>query len=126
MSKAKTATATTEAKTKKTAAVATPAVAGAKKKDGLRKPQIRVLECLAKAQTPITRKQIAEQASVDNSSLSGYIGAFDTALREADDKAKGWKSLISLGYVKVGVDEELGMVHSISATGRKALEKANK
>ena len=86
----------------------------------LRKPQVRVLEALAKAKEPLTRSVIADKAKVDQAGLTEYIGSTDKTKRAANDKRKGWKSLISLGYVKAE-DSEGATAYSITAAGRKAV-----
>lgn len=94
-----------------------------RRKEGLRDPQVRILACLAKSSSPLSRGQIAEKAPVDLAFCTSYIGANDPEVRERLAEQRGYKSLIGLGYVKVEKREE-GTVHSITASGRKALEKA--
>jgi len=86
----------------------------------LRQPQVRVLQTLAKSKEPLTRSEIAAKATVDQAGLTEYIGSSDKAKRAANDKKKGWKSLVSLGYVKAE-DGEGAATYTITAAGRKAV-----
>ena len=106
-----------EPKTSPQAEPKTPA-----KKEGLRKPQLRVLATLAKVKTLLSRKEVSEKAKVDKASLTEYLGSADEETRLAND-AKHFKSLVSYGYVKqeVYVVEDREVVHyKITAAGRKA------
>lgn len=119
---------TPKAEPKKTATpkVETPKKAGAAKKTGLRSPQWRILTCLAKAKAPMSRKQISEKANVDLAFCTEYLGSNDPEKRAAND-AKQFPSLITLGHVKFGNDEESkGTVYELTAKGRKEAEKAPK
>lgn len=108
------ATATKTAKTSKKAS--------AKKENGLRKPQLRILAALKKAKGALTRAEISEKAPVDVAACVEYIGSHDDATRKANDK-KHFPSLVSLGLVKFGMPEEGGAVcYEITAAGRKAAE----
>lgn len=111
----------------KKAAVKKGAAAPRAKKEGLRKPQVRVLQALAKSKKPngeMSRVEIAEVANVDGAMLNSYIGSSDDAIRAANDK-KYMPSLLTLGYVKdFDPAEGGGMLYAITASGRKALEKA--
>lgn len=102
-----------------------PAKKGPEKKsksDGLRKPQIRVLQALGKSKQPLSRKEISDKGEVDLAMLNSYIGSHDTKIRAKNDK-KVMPSLLTLGYVKAS-DGESGVVYSITAAGKKALEGA--
>lgn len=113
-------------KTTKTAVKTTKAAPkAAPKKEGLRKPQIRILAALKKATKPLTRAEIAVKAPVDVAMCVEYIGSADPEVRKAND-AKHWKSLITLGFVRLMNDEERGWIHEITASGKAALEKALK
>lgn len=94
--------------------------AGRPKKDGLRKPQVRILLCLAKANKGLSRADIAEKAPVDVATCVEYIGAIDPAKRLANDEKMGWKSLISLGLVKSAPAEgenARGQFYALTAKG---------
>src|SRR4051812_29433585 len=90
-----------------------------KSKDGLRKPQIRVLQALAKNKEPLSRKEISTKGKVDLAMLNSYIGAHDLKIRAKNDKAV-CPSLLTLGYV-TAKDKEGTVVYSITASGRKAI-----
>lgn len=97
------------------------------KKEGLRKPQIRVLQALVKTKAPegeLTRKQISEQGKVDLAMLSEYIGKVEPDLRKTMEAKMGYPSLLTLGFVKIDQQEGEPTMYKITATGRKALEKA--
>lgn len=100
--------------------------AGRAKKEGLRKPQVRVLTALNKSSRALNRSQIATKAEVDVATLTEVVGSHDPKVREKNDKRKGWKSLVSLGFVKEAPAEEEGngTYYSITAAGKKALEKS--
>lgn len=91
-------------------------------KEGLRAPQIRILQALSKSKTPLNRAEIASQAPCDVASLTEQLGSLDEAKRLVND-VKHFPSLLSLGFVKSDTGES-GVVYSITANGRKALEKA--
>lgn len=97
-------------------------------KPGLRKPQVRVLQLLAKAKTPLTRVEISQKAGVDLAALTEYVGSEDAEKRAKND-AK-FMSLVSLGYVKhkkvAMADGTEKTAHELTAAGRKAAEKAAK
>jgi hypothetical protein len=92
------------------------------KKDGLRKPQIRILQTLSKNSKALSRKDISEKADVDLAMMNSYIGSSDKAVRSKNDKAV-CVSLLTLGYIKEDLGEEGGpAVYKITAAGHKALE----
>lgn len=107
------------------------------KKEGLRKPQVRILKTLSKNSKPLTRSEIADKAPVDVATCVEYIGSDDDGVRKSNDK-KHFPSLVTLGFVKAtdgspkkGKDgtfsDNAGPTeYSITATGRKALEAAGK
>lgn len=103
-----------------------PAAKKAEKKDGLRLPQVRILKALAKNSKGLTRSQISEKAEVDPA-MGNYLGPSDPAHYAAASKKYGFPSLCTLGYVKAQLDkEESGKtIYHITASGSKALEKAN-
>lgn len=119
-------TATKTSAAKKTTKAAAPKEKA--KKDGLRKPQVRILAALARNKAALTRSQIAEKAPVDAAACVEYIGSADEAVRKAND-VKHFPSLISLGLVKIeqrDVDGTDTILHTITAKGRTELEKAAK
>lgn len=96
--------------------------------DGLRKPQVRILEALAKATDGLTRGEIAKNAGIDPA-MGHYLGHSDPKNYEAWSKKYGFPSLLFLGHVKASEDDRDGkivQVHKITASGKKALEKASK
>jgi hypothetical protein len=97
-----------------------------KTKDGLRKPQVRVLTALSKSKQPLTRSEISTKAEVDLASLTEVIGSSDAAKRKHNDKKMGWKSLLTLKYVTAKDGEEGATTYVITAAGRKVLTAATK
>lgn len=132
--KTMTATATKKAPTKKTKKGAKKAAAKSNgapraKKDGLRKPQIRILAALNK-HGELTRGKISEKAPVDLAALTEYIGSDDAAIRKAND-AKHFPSLLGLGFVSAASypdkDGHDGPTeYKITASGKKALADSQK
>lgn len=98
---------------------------GRAKKEGLRKPQVRVLRALNKSNRALNRSEVGTKAEVDVATLTEVIGSSDPKTRAANDKRKGWDSLITLGFVKEAAEEEegTGTYYNITAAGKKALEK---
>lgn len=94
-----------------------------RRKDGLRGPQVRVLQALAKGKN-MTRPQITEKSGVDQATLTEYIGSSDDETRLKND-AKHFPSLVTLKLVKAAVPEEgtRAECYNITALGLKALEK---
>lgn len=96
-----------------------------KRKDGLRKPQVRILNYLVKQKKPRTRSEISEGADVDLAMLNSYIGSHDDSKRAANDKAN-YPCLRTLKLVKVtkeDIDGRDTIVHVITVTGKKAVSK---
>jgi DNA-binding MarR family transcriptional regulator len=101
---------------------------GREKKDGLRKPQIRILDYLAGAKGPVTRKTISEEAQVDRAGLTEWIGSDDKTKRLAND-TKHFPSLLSLALIRSKSLDQNGVeetVYEITASGRKAIAKLSK
>lgn len=92
------------------------------KKEGLRKGQERILKLLNKVKKPLTRAVIAEKAPVDVATCCEYLGSRDDEKRIANDE-KHFMSLISLGFVGHSVDEEQGVVYTITPKGKTAAAK---
>lgn len=117
-------------KTKRTAPAESSNGNGSGSRSGeLRKPMVRILACLAKARSPMARKEISEKAPCDLPFLTNYLGNYDSEQRAANEEKRGFKSLLTLGYVKQeqhDVDGRDVMMYEITANGRKALERANK
>lgn len=91
----------------------------AKAEDGLSPNQIKVLSTLAKAKGPLTRTELATKTGI-NKGWSRLLGA-----STKDDSENG--GLEAEGLVKVEKPEDSrGLVYTITAAGRKALEKASK
>lgn len=95
------------------------------KKEGLRKPQVRVLAALEKASRALNRAEISAKGEVDLAMLNSYIGSHDDKVRAKNDK-NVCLSLLTLGYVKTSAAEEEGhgVYYKITATGSTALKKA--
>jgi hypothetical protein len=105
-------------KAKKSTATKTPRT----KKEGLRKPQIRILQCLAKSKHPLSRKEISETAPADLACLTSWIGSHDETIRAKNDKLS-MPSLLTLKAVKFGPPTEASeVVYEITALGRKMIE----
>ena len=91
------------------------------KSNGLRKPQLRILQALVTSRKALTRQQIAAKAPVDAAATTEYIGSLDPQTREAND-LKHFPSLISLKALKVEQHDVKGkdvIVFSITAKGKK-------
>lgn len=94
------------------------------KKGGLRKPQVRILKCLSKANHPLNRAEISEKGSVDLAMLNSYIGSNDEAIRAKNDKIV-MPSLLTLKLVQFGPSDDGPSAYVITAAGRKALAALN-
>lgn len=103
-----------------------------RKKDGLRKPQLRILHELAtcKTGTGMTRKELLEANVVDPAWLYVQLGQPDAARNNHNEEKWGVKSLVTWGYasfkivtVEKGVTEEIAVA---TAAGRKAYQTALK
>lgn len=95
-----------------------------KKVEGLRKPQVRILEFLSKCKGGQDRKTIAAKAPVDYATLTEYVGSANPEKR-AENDTKHFPSLITLKYVKVekeDVDGKDVLLFSITALGRKKVK----
>jgi outer membrane biosynthesis protein TonB len=94
------------------------------KKEGLRKPQVRILAALRKANKPLTRSEISEKAPADLAWMNSWIGSNDDSIRAENDKK--FPSLLSLKMVKfAAAEDESKTAYEITAIGRKALEKTS-
>jgi hypothetical protein len=91
------------------------------KATALRTPQVRILTALSKSKAPLSRKELAEKAEVDQAGCTEWIGSSDIAKRKAND-AKYFPSLLTLGHVKAE-EGESGVTYTITASGKKAIAK---
>jgi predicted transcriptional regulator len=110
-------------KTAKMTKVAAKKEAPAAKKEGLRKPQVRILAALNK-HGGMPRTKISEKAPVDLACCTEYIGSDDEATRKANDKSH-FPSLLTLGFVSAAADEGPTQ-YAITPKGRAALKTAGK
>lgn len=116
-----TSTATKTPKTKAAPKPESNGRVGRTKKDGLRSAQERILKALART-SPMTRKLISQKAPCDLANCTELVGSADDDKRKAND-IKHFPSLISLGLVRIRIDEEQGSMVEITAAGKKAAEK---
>lgn len=108
------------------------------RKEGLRSFQVRILKCLAKAKGPLTRTQISEKAPAHPTNQTNLwgIGLVDPDKRKEAEKKTQIPSLLTLGFVRErmipgelndkGEEGRKERVYEITASGRKAMEKAIK
>jgi hypothetical protein len=86
----------------------------------LRKPQVRILQCLFKAGKELTRAQIAVKAPVDPAGCVEWIGSHDPDKRAAND-VKHFPSLVTLDFIKQeqhDVDGKDVIVYLLTAKGK--------
>lgn len=92
----------------------------------LRPLQVRVLKELAKAKGPLTRAKLYDRLGFKApSGLNNVLGKNDPKKRAKADKV--YPSLLTHGYVQLlelDVDGRIERGYEITASGRKALEKA--
>lgn len=81
----------------------------------LGKPFVAILKAVSK--TALSRAQISQRTGI-NSGFTGLLGHIDPAKREP-------QSLAARGFIKIEVRED-GNYFSITAAGKKALEKHGK
>jgi TPR repeat protein/formylglycine-generating enzyme required for sulfatase activity len=88
--------------------------------DKLSAPQVRILAALAKATTPLTRKEISEQAPADLPMCNTYIGPVNEELRQTPPFAR---CLLNLGFVveAPAADGSRGSAYCITEAGRETL-----
>lgn len=130
---AKTST-TATAKNTKNVKASKPETNGAEKQstrdpNALRKPQIRLLQAMAKAKGPLNAARLCELAGVDRAWVNEFTGKLDADKRADADEKYNVKSLVTRGYAKVrqvDVEGKKETVWEITATGRKGLETALK
>jgi PAB1-binding protein PBP1 len=97
---------------------------GAPKKEGLRVPQVRILQALSDEKAR-TKKQIVKDSGVDLAYCTEWIGSNNPDIRAKND-AKHFPSLITLGYVraeKMDVDGKDVFVYEITSKGKKIAAK---
>lgn len=93
-----------------------------RKVEGLRKPQVRILQALAKSKSPLSRSELGTKAGVDVAFCTEYVGSSNPDIRAKNDQ-KVCVSLLTLGYVTEEKHEDSrAVVYSITPAGRKALE----
>lgn len=98
---------------------------GRVKKEGLRIPQVRILEAVSKAADGLTRSQISTNAKVDPA-MQHYLGPVDPARVESQAVKEGFPSLLSLKYLKQSkqdVDGKDVILYTITKAGQNALAK---
>lgn len=102
---------------KKSAAKADP--------EALRKPQVRILQVLAKAKKPLSRADLIAKG-IEATSLGGYIGLHDEEARATQEARDGYKSLLTRKFVRYAPDQDGSgkAFYQITATGKKALARA--
>jgi len=66
----------------------------------LRKPQQRILKCLARAKSWLSRAHISERAEVDIAWVGDHLGKTELVARTERERITGYPSLITLGYVE--------------------------
>lgn len=101
------------------------------RKTGLRRPQVRILELLAKSKKPLTRHDIKygiSQTADKPTSIGDALGLDDPEKAAAAMEKAGYPSLMALKFVKklvLDIDGHKEICFEINAAGRRALEKAN-
>lgn len=96
-------------------------------KTGLRKMQLRALKVLSdpKNADGLPIDAIAKKAGIGVAVMRRGLGAVDPASREAHDAREGFKSLVTLGHVRVEKKEfkdGVDTVYALSASGKKAAD----
>ena len=94
--------------------------------NALRKPQIRILQALAKSGKPLSRKELADKASVDQAGCVEWVGSVNSDIREANDK-KHFPSLVSRKFVRFDNQDINGrdtVVYAITAAGKSEAAKS--
>jgi hypothetical protein len=97
---------------------------------GLQGPHVLVLKALARTTKALTRTEIGERAKVNVASLTRYVGSPSAGTRRNNERSikaggVGYKSLVTLGYVKEVLpdnpDQKSGVAYQLTAAGRKKL-----
>lgn len=85
--------------------------------------QIRLLTALAKAADGLTGVELAAKAEVHPTAIGNQAGYRDAEINSRPVHAS---NLLNRGFVKLADREDRGHVYTVTAAGRKALEKAAK
>lgn len=96
-----------------------PSANGEAKEKGVNKPQLRILQALAKINKRISKKELAEKSQVDPTKMGVFVGPRDN---ESAATSERWPfpGLVELGLVKVDQHEdERGHYCTITAKGKK-------
>lgn len=89
------------------------------RREGLRKPQVRILQALSKAKGPMNRRQLAEKSAVAESWVIGFT--FKACAANTSP------ALAELGLVKgreIDVEGRKELCFEITPKGRQAMAKA--
>jgi hypothetical protein len=89
---------------------------------GLRKPQIRILKCLADGRAR-TRQQIVKDAGVERAWCTEYLGSSNADIRARNDALR-FPSLLSLDLIRSEILDASGkdvFVYEITSKGRLAV-----
>lgn len=100
---------------------------GRPKKEGLRKPQVRILKAMLKRGKPMTRNEISDKAEVDRPFCTTWLGCLDPEKRKANEEKRGIPSLVGLGLTRVeehDVNGKSTILFSLTAKGKTAAKKA--
>ena len=97
------------------------------KNSGPNRPQIRILQAMAKARKPLTKAALAKASGVHVNWIAEYVGSKDGEPRVRQSGELKDLKLVPAGLAKlvsVDVDGQSETMYDITAPGRKALEKA--
>ena len=102
---------------------------GKAKKEGLPRPQLRVLAALADSDGPLTKAEVTAKAKINAGIIADAIGRFDAEARKKRDAELKRFSLLSAAFVrlvevKAGEDTKAETRLEITEAGRDALAKA--
>lgn len=96
--------------------------------EGLRKGQVRILHEINKSKSGmLDRNQCSQRAKCTPGWVFQHLGATEPKQRAITEKRAGYKSLLTLSYVRTHVlktDDRDVRVYEITASGKKALAKA--
>lgn len=94
-----------------------------KDKSGLSKPQVRILQALAKAGKALDRKQLASKADIDGTLIGNAAGYLDPEINARPVHAN---NLVNRKFVKIethDIDGKDVTTFTITASGKAALAK---
>jgi hypothetical protein len=94
-----------------------------KDKSGLSKPQVRVLQALAKAGKALDRKQLSSKAEIDGTLIGNTVGYLDPEINARPVHAN---NLVNRKFVKIethDIDGKDVTTFTITASGKAALAK---